>query len=341
MKKIFVTTSILIVMLLLAGTVFGITGTVNTEGLNLRSSASTSSDVITQLDEGTKVEILDELDEWYKVSVGGNTGYVSKQYIKADNNAGTTVSGSTGSGDTNTVNANTVNPSTANTVTNSVDTSGNEFSGNTDNGVSSGGNQTEETNTNHSNMGKGTISQDVTVYVLPLLNSTQISTLSTNTEVDIISEVGNWKYVMTDTVAGWILASKVESNNSAEPNDTKGTNQNNENGNNVNTNNDTNGTNLNNENANGTNSNNENNNQTNSNNENNQTNTNNNQTSNYPTKMSVNVDAVNVREQASTDSEIVTSVEQNTSVNVTGESGDWYKVEVNGTKGYIKKEFLS
>ncbi len=305
MKKIFVTTSILIVMLLLAGTVFGITGTVNTEGLNLRSSASTSSDVITQLDEGTKVEILDELDEWYKVSVGGNTGYVSKQYIKTDNNTGTIVSGSTGSGDTNTVNANTVNPSTANTVTNSVDTSGNEVSENTDNGVSSGGNQAGETNTNHSNSGKGTISQDATVYVLPLLNSTQISTLSTNTEVDIISEVGNWKYVMTDTVAGWILASKVESNNSTEPNDTNGTNSNNEN-----------------------------NNQTNSNNENNQT-------SNYPIKMSVNVDAVNVREQASTDSKIVTSVEQNTSVNVTGESGDWYKVEVNGTKGYIKKEFLS
>ena len=57
--------------------------------------------------------------------------------------------------------------------------------------------------------------------------------------------------------------------------------------------------------------------------------------------MYVNVDAVNVREEATTASDVVTSIEQNTAVTVTGETGDWYAIKVNGVSGYVMKQYLS
>jgi probable enterotoxin D len=34
------------------------------------------------LPNGTKVEIIEVLDGWYKVSYKGHTGYVSSKYVK-------------------------------------------------------------------------------------------------------------------------------------------------------------------------------------------------------------------------------------------------------------------
>ena len=50
--------------------------------LNLRKEPNTTSKVLTSLPNGTKVEIIEELDGWYKVSYKGHTGYVSSKYVK-------------------------------------------------------------------------------------------------------------------------------------------------------------------------------------------------------------------------------------------------------------------
>ena len=50
--------------------------------LNLRKEPSTTSTVLTSLPNGTKVEIIEELDGWFKVSYKGHTGYVSSKYVK-------------------------------------------------------------------------------------------------------------------------------------------------------------------------------------------------------------------------------------------------------------------
>ena len=57
--------------------------------------------------------------------------------------------------------------------------------------------------------------------------------------------------------------------------------------------------------------------------------------------MYVNVEAVNVRSEASATSKIVTSVGKDTPVTVKGKEGDWYKIEVSDGKGYIKADYLS
>ncbi len=51
--------------------------------LVMREEADKSAEKVGKLTNGTMVEILQELEEWYKVQVEGQVGYVYKDYIKA------------------------------------------------------------------------------------------------------------------------------------------------------------------------------------------------------------------------------------------------------------------
>lgn len=53
-----------------------------TTGVNVRSGASTDSEVIGGLTTGTKMEVLDHQNGWYKIDYFGKTGYVSDSYAK-------------------------------------------------------------------------------------------------------------------------------------------------------------------------------------------------------------------------------------------------------------------
>ncbi|BAK98805.1 hypothetical protein OBV_16070 [Oscillibacter valericigenes Sjm18-20] len=52
--------------------------------LRLRSEASTSSAIVTQLDKSVAVAILGKQDGWYYVSYDGKSGYVSDDYVIED-----------------------------------------------------------------------------------------------------------------------------------------------------------------------------------------------------------------------------------------------------------------
>ncbi len=186
------------------------------------------------------------------------------------------------------------------------------------------------------------IKETTIVYVLPLLNSTKIATIDQNTIIDIISEAGNWCYIQNDDVSGWVMASKITGkkkntgdtsaeitnvvNNTVSNNNVENEVNVVEQVNDITTPNQT---------------------------ENNIVNEVNTTVSNtvdkktsesntsYPVQMYVNVEAVYVRESATKDSKAVTSIGKGTPVRVTGESGDWYKVEVSDGKGYVMKQFLS
>ena len=57
-------------------------GTVTTSSaVNFRTEATTSSESIGKLSDGTRVAILDEADGWYKVAYDGKTGYMSSDYV--------------------------------------------------------------------------------------------------------------------------------------------------------------------------------------------------------------------------------------------------------------------
>lgn len=58
-------------------------GYVNTDTLRIRSSTSTSSDVIGQLIKNAKVDIIEQNGEWLKINYEGQVGYVHASYISA------------------------------------------------------------------------------------------------------------------------------------------------------------------------------------------------------------------------------------------------------------------
>ena len=62
----------------------GRTGIVTISGsrLNLREKASTSSKILTRLSGGTKVTVLGESGNWYHVNYNGTLGYLSREYVR-------------------------------------------------------------------------------------------------------------------------------------------------------------------------------------------------------------------------------------------------------------------
>ncbi len=62
-------------------------GTVTASSLRMRSGASTSHSVVTNLARNTVVSVLGESNGWYQVAHSGKTGYVSGDYLTVQNTA--------------------------------------------------------------------------------------------------------------------------------------------------------------------------------------------------------------------------------------------------------------
>ncbi|MCI9156214.1 MAG: SH3 domain-containing protein [Lawsonibacter sp.] len=63
-----------------------LTGTVTTKNsqLRMRAEASNEGKLVTKLNNGVQVEVLDILEGWYQVSYEGLTGYVASEYMKLE-----------------------------------------------------------------------------------------------------------------------------------------------------------------------------------------------------------------------------------------------------------------
>lgn len=61
---------------------FSTTGEIDGNAVRLRKEPSTDSKIITLLEKGKKVEILSKENDWYKIKVSDNIGYVSGSLIK-------------------------------------------------------------------------------------------------------------------------------------------------------------------------------------------------------------------------------------------------------------------
>ena len=281
MKRKLILVNIIIAgaILLFTTKVNAATATVTTETLNLREKADTSSNVLELLNADEKLEIISEEGSWYKVKNGNNTGYVSKDYVK--------VSG--------TVDSNTKNNDDTTTTTGK-----NQDSNNT----------TQTSDFSNANVGdKITIKANAKVRILPLINSQILTTLTSDTEAEVISTTNNWIFVSLNTITGWITKTsgistvKSEETTNNEPTTETTTKQEEIKQ---------------------------------------ETTTQTNTTSYSETKTKyINVNSAYVRSEASTSGSIVTTLIKDTDVKVTGESGDWYKVEYGSYSGYIYKDLLS
>lgn len=65
--------------------------TVNTNGLNVRTEPNTDSEVVTQVGEGTELELLEQQGEWLKVSIDGEEAYTKAEYVTVEEKLDTAI----------------------------------------------------------------------------------------------------------------------------------------------------------------------------------------------------------------------------------------------------------
>lgn len=319
-RKIFVIFCFITITLI--GTVLAETGTVNVSATRLRKENNTDSDIITNIYEGDKVEILGEAGEWYQVKYDGNTGYVKKEYLtvkKSEEKNTNTVSNTAKNNTTNNV-SNT--ESRKNTVVNNTNTEKTNTTNNVEN---------NNTNVNENNIDgvKVTTNSPAILRNIPSMISQSIAQIEQSKQLTKISEMGNWMQVTDGIVTGWISKSKVILTNT-EPvessNFTESSNQNQA------VNNTT--QNISNTATNTTNST-----------KTNTTNTNTNTSTSNETSVNktgiINVETAKVRETASSSAKVTEFLDYNDKVTIVAEDGEWYKITSSKASGYVNKRLIT
>ena len=322
-KKIFYgALSILAFVFLLTNNANADTVRITTETLNLREEPSTNSDIVAQISIGEECDVISEEGDWYEVEYGEYTGYISKEYAEL-------VDGSTNTSNETSDNTNTVdeNNSGDNTGDNTGDNSNSENNTDNNSGTSTENDNNEvdasnETNTNNSGNQTSTsttvtgrITQNTTIKIVPLINSTTIENINANDEVTVIAQINNWVYIQTDEVSGWVISSSISIGNNTNSNDNNNDNQdstNNNSDNNTGDNGDSNN------NADDTTDDTE-----------------------FETRTMYTQDYVNIRREPSTTAEIIMTVAENTALEVIGEDGDWYRVNTSEGEAYVIKSALA
>lgn len=154
---------------------------------------------------------------------------------------------------------------------------------------------------------------DIKVYIMPQITSTVIKTIPKGDEITVIEKAGNWSYITSKGTYGWIRALKSSDEVKTEktaiektPAETKAP-----------------------------------------------TETKQTTETKVPTETKtetpsslkrgyINVDSAYVRQEPSKGAKIVTTLILNTGVQITGESGNWYKITYQDKiSGYISKDLIS
>lgn len=230
---------------------FASTGIVTTDTLRLREEASIEASIIGLLSMDEKVEILEEKNGWYKIKAGSQIGYVSADYVNVE---GTT--------------------STKENKAEEEEKTGTEENNNS------------QKQTAENKITIKMVSAGVEVYITPVINSILLDTTSEEVQVEVVSEVNGWSYIMSKNIKGWI---RTENITEKELTDTEN---------------------------------------------------NNNNTSSQKIGY-ISGSSVNFREEASTESEVIQTLLQNTKVKVIDTQNGWTKVEYNGRVGYISAQYIS
>lgn len=332
-------------------------GTVTADNVNFRQKASSSAEIIQSLKKGANLTVEGTEGDFYKVRYNSIEGYVSKQFVKVNTSASS--EGESKNVDNNKDTENNNDSSNTNDNQNTNNAENIENNAQNDSGSSNESNEIL-TEKEAIEKNKTKIKNETEIYVLPLLNSSKLGTIAKDEEVMLVSVSGKWAYIRGSKKSGWVNKEELESqtiylpkNNTKKAEDTTNTSNQNSDDNNQENNQDNK--------ANSDNNNSENGNSDTNNNDNNKGNENNqdsesknsNDSANGETEtatetnskktMYINVDAVNIRKEASTTATILNSAEKNSALEVLDTSNsEWYKVKTSsGTVGYVLAKYLS
>lgn len=212
LKNVLILVIMVIAFLLITNSItLAKTVTVNTDTLKLRKEATTDSTTLELLNNGDKLEYIEETGDWYKVKVKGITGYVHKDYVKIEE-------------DKTPVEQSKPEESVTKPETEAPAQKEPETAPTTQNPEQKEPNNNEELPVNQ----QMKVLNDTNIYILPLINATVIQNIKKDTQVTVICKTNGWCYVETNEVIGWIRE-KVLIDSSVVPDDIKPEESNNSN----------------------------------------------------------------------------------------------------------------
>ena len=199
---------------------------VTTANLNLRKSASTSSSIIATIPKNATIEIVDKsTSSWYKVKYKGNTGYVSKDYVKLNGSGNETPSTPSSKKGVTTSNLNfrkSASTSSSviatipkNTTIEIVDKSNSKwykvkYKGNTGY-VSKDYVKLNSSNSNPSSSNKGVASANLNLRKSTSTSSSIITTIPKDTTIEIIDKLSSgWYKVKYKSYTGYVVGSYIK-----------------------------------------------------------------------------------------------------------------------------------
>lgn len=280
------------------------TGKITTETARLREQPQTNSKVLELASLGEEVEILEEVDGWYKVKYKNITGYIRKDLIEVENKESNTAETSN---NTEIENTTTENLATENSTIEDSSTE-NETEANA----------TVETNTTPVEettivkKGKYKISENIKLKIIPLISAIELDEVNKDVEVEVTEILNDWAKIKTpEGKEGWVITEKLTAiqevtteNNQQENSQEQQT-------------------------------------ETSETTETEKTTETSSQNTNTTKTMYVNSQTINVRQKADKTSQVIKQLTINTQVTVISSDNGWAYVDINGTKGYIAENLLS
>ncbi len=170
-------------------------------GLLIRDNPSTNANTLDSLLNGASLEVIGEEGNYYKIKYNGITGYVTKSYVKVDGEVPKTEEKKEETKTETKTEEKKEEQKSETKTENKVEENKAENTTTTN---------TTTTETKTTSSFKAKLLDKAKVYVLPLVNTTKIGEIEKDKEVTVISKTGNWCYVQSESINGWIFTSRVE-----------------------------------------------------------------------------------------------------------------------------------
>lgn len=173
-------------------------------GLLIRDNPSKDAKTLDSLLNGASVEVIGEEGNYYKVKYQDITGYVTKAYLKVDGEVPKTEEKKTEE-----KKEEQKQPETK-TEEKKEETKPENKVENTTTETNTTSTTTTTTETKTTSSFKAKLLDKAKVYALPLVNTSKLGEIEKDKEVTVISKTGNWCYIQSDSISGWIFTSRVE-----------------------------------------------------------------------------------------------------------------------------------
>ncbi len=290
----------------IATTCLAATGKVTVNNLRIRQTPSTDAEIIELAADGDNIQVESEEGDWYKVVYNRKEGYASKQYIDVN-------------GEVETSDNQEEEPEEkeeTNTETNTENTeNNNEQETNTEEQPKKESNNSKPISKDRASLKGQKVNVRVAskLYMLPTQASRSVASINAQDEVIVSYDMKNWLKVEINGKVGWVPSYYLTI-------DEVSTNETEETSNEVEQKTEE---------------------QPEQTEQPNQEEENNSSSDNESEQGYINASVVNVREEASTDANIVGGLEEFDIVTIVGEEGDFYKIESNKFDGYVAKRLVS